>query len=296
MSSGILRRSKRSIVNSCPEQRDRSGEALGVVPVRYFRWKQAIEFPIAVILVVVALPVIGLLLVLIRLTSPGPGFYRQSRVGRDGKPFLIIKLRSMRHDAEAGTGPIWSTYNDPRVTTLGRFMRRLHLDELPQLFNVLRGEMSLVGPRPERPEIVHVLATSIPGYLCRLAVRPGITGLAQVNLPPDADIASVRRKLVLDLEYVKRAGPWLDARLLLCTAARLLKVPIVRLLGVHRNVDPPAPAPREAGPSGPARKLAGQDLSDGANHVHSPSSDRLTPSRAANGAVVGAAVPRVRPR
>ena len=113
----------------------------------------------------------------------------------------------------------------------GRLLRRFHLDELPQIINVLKGEMSFVGPRPESPEFVHVLAQSIPDYLKRLAALPGITGLAQLNLPPDTDLESVRRKLVLDLEYIDTAGPLLDARLFLATSLRLVKFPEPSRLG-----------------------------------------------------------------
>ena len=128
----------------------------------------------------------------------------------------------MYHDCEAVSGIKWATAHDPRVTPLGRILRRTHIDELPQLWNVLRGEMSLVGPRPERPEIVTSLQRAIPGYWGRLSVKPGVTGLAQIQLPPDVDLESVRNKLVLDLEYVERLGPWLDLRILVGTAMYLL--------------------------------------------------------------------------
>jgi lipopolysaccharide/colanic/teichoic acid biosynthesis glycosyltransferase len=185
------------------------------------------------------------LVLIVRLNSRGPGIFRQVRVGKRGKAFTMYKLRSMRSDAESATGPAWSpTGGDPRVTRLGFWLRRLHLDELPQLFNVVRGEMSLVGPRPERPEFVEVLAEQLPGYLNRLMVQPGITGLAQINLPPDTDLDSVRRKLVLDCEYVRAAGFWLDVRIVLCTALRMLwiKGPVVtRLMGLERVVHLPKP-------------------------------------------------------
>jgi lipopolysaccharide/colanic/teichoic acid biosynthesis glycosyltransferase len=186
-----------------------------------------------------ALPVIGLLVLLVRLTSRGPGIFRQVRVGLNGKTYMMYKLRSMRVDAEAATGAVWSTKHDPRVTCLGRFLRLVHLDEFPQLFNAVRGDMALIGPRPERPEFVHTLARQLPGYLGRLAVRPGITGLAQINLPPDTDLDSVRRKLVLDLEYVERGGWWLDLRIFAATFLRLLHLPthwLVALLGLRRSV------------------------------------------------------------
>jgi hypothetical protein len=134
---------------------------------------------------------------------------------------------------------VWARTRDPRVTLVGRILRKLHLDELPQLFNILKGEMSLVGPRPERPEFVQMLARKIPGYSNRLLVLPGVTGLAQVNLPPDTDLDSVRRKLVLDLEYVRRASLPMDLALMIGTAARMGKKfgPILlRTFGVYREV------------------------------------------------------------
>jgi hypothetical protein len=134
----------------------------------------------------------------------------------------MYKIRTMVVDAEADTGPVWSADDDPRVTWLGYWLRKLHLDELPQLFNVLAGEMSLVGPRPERPEIAARLAQAIPGYCRRLAVQPGITGLAQINLPPDVNLESVRQKLVLDLEYIRQASLTLDLRMIVCSLLRLL--------------------------------------------------------------------------
>ncbi len=221
-----------------PPAREEAGQVRqeDIVPAPFFRWKPAVDRCLAAVLLVPGLPLIALLALLVRLTSRGPGIYRQARVGKDGQRFMMYKIRTMRHDAEAATGPVWTQARDPRVTLLGRVLRKLHLDELPQLYNVLKGEMSLVGPRPERPEFVRVLAESIPGYCHRLAVRPGVTGLAQVNLPPDTDLRSVRRKLVLDCEYVRKAGPWLDIRLFLCTVARMFRISLVRLLGLHREV------------------------------------------------------------
>jgi len=145
----------------------------------------------------------------------------------------------MAVDAEAGSGAVWAKKRDPRVTRLGRILRALHLDELPQLFNVLKGEMSLVGPRPERPEFVQVLSAKIPGYCDRLAVPPGITGLAQLNLPPDTDLNSVRRKLFLDLEYVAHGSLALDVCLLACTVFRAMKIQgrlVLSIFGLYREV------------------------------------------------------------
>src|SRR5262249_55106805 len=146
-------------------------------------------------------------------------------LGRFGRPFLIYKLRTMTHNCEQESGVRWAVPGDPRVTRLGRFLRKTHLDELPQLWNVLRGDMSLVGPRPERPEFVPGLERAIPGYRPRLLVKPGVTGLAQVQLPADTDIPSVRRKLAYDLYYIRSGGLWLDLRLLASTALRLAGVP-----------------------------------------------------------------------
>jgi lipopolysaccharide/colanic/teichoic acid biosynthesis glycosyltransferase len=217
----------------------------------YYRTKAIADYVLGFLLLILAAPLIGVLVLAIRLTSKGPGVYRQTRVGLKGRVFTMYKLRSMRCDAEAATGPVWAPDGlDPRVTPLGYWLRRLHLDELPQLWNIARGEMSLVGPRPERPEFVAVLANEIPGYLDRLQVLPGITGLAQVNLPPDTDLDSVRRKLTLDCEYIRSASLLLDLRLVACTALRVVGLRggrAVALLGLHREVRLPAvdtePAP-----------------------------------------------------
>jgi lipopolysaccharide/colanic/teichoic acid biosynthesis glycosyltransferase len=171
---------------------------------------------------VVAIPVIAAAWIVVRLTSSGPGFYSQIRVGRNGRAFRIYKIRTMYHNCETVSGARWSTRHDLRVTGVGRVLRMLHVDELPQLLNVLRGDMSLVGPRPERPEFVGLLAEKIPGYAERLAVRPGMTGLAQIQLPPDTDIDSVRTKLAFDQYYIRAGGIWLDIRIMLGTLVYLL--------------------------------------------------------------------------
>jgi len=195
---------------------------------------------LALMLLVLAAPLLAALWLAVKLSSNGPGFYRQKRMGHNGRVFMMYKLRSMRVDAEARTGPVWaSAGTDSRVTPLGYWLRHLHLDELPQLYNIVRGEMALVGPRPERPEFVGLLAEQIPGYWERLRVKPGITGLAQINLPPDTDLHSVRCKLVLDREYIRSAEPLLDARIALCTLLRLMGLRggrAVTLLGLSRSV------------------------------------------------------------
>jgi lipopolysaccharide/colanic/teichoic acid biosynthesis glycosyltransferase len=211
----------------------------GPAPTSYFRWNGAFNCGLAAVMLVPGLPLIALLVLMVRITSRGPGIYKQARVGKDGRTFMMYKVRTMRQDAEAATGPMWTQEDDPRVTRLGRVLRNLHLDELPQLFNVLRGDMSLVGPRPERPQFVCVLAQAIPGYLNRLAVRPGITGLAQINLPADTDLACVQRKLVLDSEYVQSADLLLDTRVIVYSFLRIFKVPerwLLSRLRLARNV------------------------------------------------------------
>jgi lipopolysaccharide/colanic/teichoic acid biosynthesis glycosyltransferase len=202
-------------------------------------------------------PLIAAAMALTKLSSRGPAFYSQERVGLGGACFRIYKIRTMVHDSEHETGAIWSTPGDPRVTRVGRILRCTHLDELPQLWNILRGEMSLVGPRPERPEFVSQLRLAIPRYPERLGVLPGLTGLAQVHLPPDLDLTSVRRKLAFDLYYIERMGPWLDLQLILCTALflsgigfpasrRLLRIPPASAIeGAHgESVAEPESTPR----------------------------------------------------
>ena len=158
------------------------------------------------------------------LSSRGPLFYRQTRVGQGGEPFTIIKFRSMVPDAEQHTGAVWARADDDRITPFGRLMRRLRLDELPQVINILRGEMSFIGPRPERPEFVQQLTRTIPFYRARHAVRPGLTGWAQVQYRYGESDDDARIKLEYDLYYVKRSGPWLDMQILFRTLAVVLQL------------------------------------------------------------------------
>jgi lipopolysaccharide/colanic/teichoic acid biosynthesis glycosyltransferase len=194
-------------------------------PFLYASWKRLADFLIAFFLILLASPVMLVCALLVRLTSRGPALYSQVRLGRNGRPFVIYKFRTMAHNCEKGSGARWSVPGDPRITWLGRFLRRTHLDEFPQLWNVLKGDMSLVGPRPERPEFLPTLEEALPGYRNRLLVRPGITGLAQVQLPADTDIDSVRRKLTYDLFYIRYYGFGLDLRLIICTAFHMCGVP-----------------------------------------------------------------------
>lgn len=179
---------------------------------------------LALVLLALTMPFTLLGAILVKISSPGPAFYLQTRLGKDGRLYRIIKLRTMVQDAEAKSGPVWSQSGDPRVTRIGRILRKTHIDEFPQLFNVLMGQMSLVGPRPERPEIAASLDWEVERYSDRTIVRPGITGLAQLRLPPDSDIEGVRKKVACDLYYVKNMSPWLDFRLVVFTAWLFAKV------------------------------------------------------------------------
>jgi exopolysaccharide biosynthesis polyprenyl glycosylphosphotransferase len=167
-------------------------------------------------------PLMILAAVAIKLSSPGPVLFRQTRVGFEGKPFTVYKFRSMRTDAEAETGAVWAAENDPRVTGVGRWLRRFRLDELPQLFNVLKGEMAIVGPRPERPEFVRTLTEQIPFYSQRHSVRPGITGWAQINYKYGNNIEDSARKLEYDLYYIKNVSAWLDFYIMFDTIRAVL--------------------------------------------------------------------------
>ena len=149
-------------------------------------------------------------------------FYRQTRVGFRGRPFTLLKLRSMAVDAEVAGVARWAQQRDPRVTRVGQFMRASRIDELPQLLNVLRGEMSIVGPRPERPMFVEELAKLLPGYDHRALVKPGLTGWAQVNYPYGASVEDAREKLAYDLYYVKHRGLLLDLLIMLSTVRVVL--------------------------------------------------------------------------
>ena len=201
---------------------------------RYFRWKRYVDFPVALLLSIIMLPIAIVAWLLVRLTSRGPGIYRQIRLGLDGKPFTLYKIRIMRVNAEAATGAIWATRKDRRVTFVGKILRMTHTDELPQLYNVLRGDMALVGPRPERPEFVTELEKRVDGYSYRLYVPPGLTGLAQLNQDSDTDLNDVRRKLVFDFEYIEDCSLWLDMRLVGCTILKIVFLCPPRVLELFR--------------------------------------------------------------
>jgi exopolysaccharide biosynthesis polyprenyl glycosylphosphotransferase len=184
--------------------------------------KRLSDIIVGVALLWLTLPVMALTMLAIKIDSSGPVFYRQQRVGQFGKPFTLLKFRSMTVDAEAGGNPVWAQRNDPRVTRVGRFIRATRIDELPQLANVLVGEMSLVGPRPERPHFVEQLSRAIPFYRQRSYVKPGVTGWAQINFPYGASVEDAREKLAYDLYYVKNRSLLLDVLILFATVRVIL--------------------------------------------------------------------------
>jgi lipopolysaccharide/colanic/teichoic acid biosynthesis glycosyltransferase len=212
---------------------------------RRLGWKRAKDIAISLLGLIVFSPVMLLAAALIKLTSPGPVFYRQERIGinrrcadrrmragaidsdrrgRDrrvlvnfGRPFTIYKFRTMVMDAERGAPPVWARENDPRITPVGRVMRRCRIDELPQFINVLRGDMSIVGPRPERAYFIGRIEKDLPDFHLRLRTKPGITGLAQVELGYTNTDEGLRQKLHLDLEYIQSLGFWTDFKILLRT-------------------------------------------------------------------------------
>ena len=219
----------------------KSVEVPEVIPrERHERLSRVLNFTLAALALIAASPLLLLLAIAVRLTSRGPILYAQTRVGLDrrwrstlalherrledlgGQVFTIYKFRTMRVDAERGSGAVWAQVNDPRVTKLGKYMRMLRLDEIPQFWNVLLGDMNIVGPRPERPSIVSRLREDIPEYQCRHRVKPGITGLAQINQNYDACIDDVRSKVGWDIRYIREQGIWIDLKILLLTVPSVL--------------------------------------------------------------------------
>ncbi len=184
--------------------------------------KRLFDLAAAAVLLAVAAPVMLLVGLLVRLTSEGPVLFRQERIGQEGRPYTLVKFRTMRADAESISGPVWAREKDPRITRVGGFLRKTRLDELPQIFNVLAGDMSLVGPRPERAFFTEQLRREIPFYDLRLAVKPGITGWAQILYPYGASVEDARSKLEFDLYYVKNGSPFLDAVIVFHTVKHVL--------------------------------------------------------------------------
>jgi exopolysaccharide biosynthesis polyprenyl glycosylphosphotransferase len=184
--------------------------------------KRTFDVVSSLILLILALPIMAITALAIRLESPGPIVYRQERVGLRGRPFMCLKFRSMRVDAEADGVPRWAARNDSRVTRVGAFIRKSRIDELPQLVSVLRGEMSMVGPRPERPAFVAQLRKDIPFYDLRHSVKPGVTGWAQIRYRYGASTEDARRKHQFDLYYVKNNSLFLDLLVLVETVTVVL--------------------------------------------------------------------------
>ena len=213
---------------SKPIQKSRAPEAstvvlflggIGGMFVRFVRksfekFKRMFDVFFSVLGLALASPILLVAAILIKLDSKGSVIYKQNRIGQNGDIFEIYKLRTMRVDAENGTGAVWARVNDPRITKVGKFLRDTHIDEIPQFINVLKGEMSIVGPRPERPEMVRDLRKVIRDYEKRLVVKPGITGLAQVWHKYDETIEDVKKKIKYDLAYIKKMCLMVDLRIL----------------------------------------------------------------------------------
>jgi exopolysaccharide biosynthesis polyprenyl glycosylphosphotransferase len=198
----------------------RSFDAIRIKAIASWRsiLKRSLDIVVSMVGVILSFPIMALIAVAIKLNSNGPIFYKQTRVGLRGKLFNMFKFRTMYQDAEVKTGPVWAKENDSRITLVGKFLRKTHLDELPQFFNVLHGEMSLVGPRPERPYFVHEFRKTIPHYDRRLCVKPGVTGLAQIKRRYDESIADVKKKVRYDVLYIRKMCPVLDFMVLGLTA------------------------------------------------------------------------------
>jgi len=189
------------------------------VPRRFL--KRAFDIVVAGALLLLAAPLMAVLVLLIRLDSEGPAFYRQERVGRNGRRYQLWKFRSMRVDAERN-GAVWARAGDERVTRIGRFIRKTRMDEIPQVFNVLRGDMSFVGPRPERPVFIEIISRDVPYYSLREGVKPGITGWAQIRYPYGSSVEDGRNKLEFDLYYVKNGTLFLDLAIIFHTVRHVL--------------------------------------------------------------------------
>jgi exopolysaccharide biosynthesis polyprenyl glycosylphosphotransferase len=183
--------------------------------------KRIFDIFISIILLIISIPFLPFIFLAVKLNSKGSFFFMQQRTGRNGKRFMAIKLRSMYVNSESN-GPQWAQKNDPRVTSVGKFMRKTRIDEIPQLINIFRGEMSFIGPRPERPEFIKKLEKKIPFYNERLLVKPGLTGWAQINFPYGASEADALQKLQYDLYYIKNRSLLLDLSILLKTIKTVL--------------------------------------------------------------------------
>ena len=189
---------------------------------RYLAVKRGMDLFVGVIGLILFSPLFLVAAAMIKINSPGPVLFKQERVGKDGKLFMMYKLRTMVHNAETNTGPIWARENDPRLTSIGKKLRKSKIDELPQLINLVKGNMTMVGPRPERPFFVNRFVKYVPGYARRLDVLPGITGLAQLENGYDQDAMDVITKLIFDITYIEKMSLRTDLRLLAKTFAVVL--------------------------------------------------------------------------
>lgn len=240
--AGLFRLMATGVPADVAAERSSASVTVEAKPGRSEMANRVVNLLIAVVALLIMAPIMALVAVAVRLSSPGPVFYVQTRVGMDrrrrpatavfdrrqkdvgGRAFRIIKFRSMRVDAEQSTGAVWATQDDPRVTPVGRFLRKTRLDELPQLFNVVLGDMNIVGPRPERPSIFAELRQNIEHYPLRQRARPGITGWAQINRAYDSSMDDVRAKVQFDLEYLERQSVMEDLKIM----ARTLPVMIFK--------------------------------------------------------------------
>jgi len=202
--------------------------------VKYNVIKRVFDIILSVIVLALAAPIILLCAIVVRLSSKGSPLYSQRRLGCRGRVFTIYKIRTMYPDSERSSEAVWAGSGDPRVTPVGRILRCCHLDELPQLVNILIGDMSLIGPRPERPEIAAQVQLALPDYPRRLEIRPGLTGLAQVLQDPDVDLQSVRRKVNYDLFYLNHMSFWLDLRIVLATVLHVAYLPAWSIARIFR--------------------------------------------------------------
>ncbi len=190
--------------------------------VSFKKFKRALDILLAMVGIFITSPILFLSALMIKLTSKGPIIYKQLRVGKKGGIFEIYKFRTMTADAEKDTGAVWAKENDPRITPIGRLLRKTRIDEIPQFINVIKGEMSIVGPRPERPEMIRDLKTIISDYEKRLVIKPGITGIAQIYHKYDESLVDVRKKLKYDLLYRKKMSPATDFSILAKTCLVVL--------------------------------------------------------------------------
>lgn len=189
---------------------------------KYDALKRFFDLVISIISLIVFSPLFLIVALLVKIDSPGPVFFKQERIGEGGKLFNILKFRTMRKNAELETGPVWAQDEDPRITKIGNFLRKSHLDEIPQLINVFLGDMALIGPRPERPEMTDIIKKDIPNFDQRLNIKPGVTGLAQSRYNYGATIKDASRKLQYDLIYIKRMCFLLDIQIIFWTAGKVL--------------------------------------------------------------------------